>query len=220
MIKISAVLGLAILATTTVSADARDRFNYRFFAPWHDRDVYVMDDSEDDVAYYEEDPADDEDVIVLNRRSRVQPRADEGDIWWMEDGARTKLEQRKKLRKPVRKVQAAQVPVKVKPKSKPVMVSTKGDRDVQTASIAKPESVRPVSAVKPKAKTVAAKPVASKTIGCTAGAAVVTGYGFGEVKPKACTGSTYAYSAARAGKNYEIKLTAASGEIIDVKKMN
>ncbi len=212
MIKISALMGLAILATTTVSAEARDRFQYRFFAPWHDREVYLMDDSEDDVAYYEEDTYDDEDVVVVKRRPRVQPRVVEDDIWWMEDDARLKLEKRKALRKPARNIAIKDVPVRAKPKLKPTL---KVDRDVQTASLDKPDVK-----VKPKAKAVATKPVANKTIGCTAGAAVVTGYGFADVKPKACTGTTYAYTAARAGKTYQIKLTAASGEIIDVKKVN
>ena len=212
MTKLTALLGFAILATTAVSAEARDRFNYRFFAPWHDREAYVLDDSEDDVAYYEDDEVDDEDVVIVKRRPRLQPRVVEDDMWWMEDGARIKMEKRKALRKPVRNVAIKDVPVKAKPKLKPTL---KVDRGVQTASLGKPDVV-----VKPKAKAVAPKAVASKTIGCTAGAAVVTGYGFADVKPKACTGSTYAYTAARAGKTYQIKLTAASGEIIDVKKVN
>jgi hypothetical protein len=203
MTKLSALLGLAILATTAVGAEARDRFHFRFFAPWHDREVYLMDDTEDDAAYYEEDTYDDEDVVVVKRRPRAQPRVVEDDIWWMEDDARIKMEQRKKLRKIDRKVAVE----KAKPKLKP---SPKPDRGVQTASLGKPDVV-----AKPKAK-----PVVSKTIGCTAGAAVVTGYGFGDVKPKSCTGTTYAYTAERAGKIYQIKLTAASGEIVDVKKVN
>jgi hypothetical protein len=77
-----------------------------------------------------------------------------------------------------------------------------------------------VTVDKPKAKPALATTTPEKTIGCTAGAAVITGYGFGEVKPKACTGAVYAYNATRAGKLYEIKLTAASGEITDVKKLN
>ena len=212
MIKISALVGFAILASTAVGAEARDRFQYRFFAPWHDREVYLMDDNEDDVAYYEEDTYDDEDVVVVKRRPRVQPRVVEDDIWWMEDDARIKLEKRKALRKPAHNIAIKDVPVRAKPKLKPTL---KVDRGVQTASLGKPDAV-----VKPKVKAVAPKPVANKTIGCTAGAAVVTGYGFADVKPKACTGTTYAYTAARAGKTYQIKLTAASGEIIDVKKVN
>jgi hypothetical protein len=212
MIRISALLGFVLLATTTVGAEARDRFHYRFFAPWHDREVYLMDDSEDNVAYYEEDTYDDEDVVVVKRRPRAQPRMVEDDIWWMEDDARIKMEKRKSMRKPAREVAVEDMPVKAKPKLKPTL---KVDRGVQTASLGKADVV-----VKPKVKPIAPKPVASKTIGCTAGAAVVTGYGFAEVKPKACTGSTYAYTAARAGKTYQIKLTAASGEIIDVKKVN
>jgi hypothetical protein len=210
MIKTSVLLGFAILASTAVSAQARDPFLDLFFPRWHDRGVYIPDDGEDDTVYYDENAYDDEDVVIVKRRPRAQHRVVEDDVWWMEDNARIRMEQRKKVRKPMRKAAVEQS--KPRQKLKP---ARKTDGDIQTASLSKPDVV-----VKPKAKPVAPKPVAGKTIGCTAGAAVVTGYGFGDVKPKACSGSTYAYTAARAGKSYEIKLTAASGEIVDVKKVN
>jgi hypothetical protein len=209
MIRSTALLGFAILASTAVGAQARDHFPFRFFAPWPDREAYVYDDRDDDYITYDEGVYDDEDVIVVPRRQRAQRRVVEDDIWWMEDDARIRMEQRKKIRKAARKVAVEQPKAKIKP-------VLKADRNVQTASLGKPDVV-----VKPKTKPAAAKPAAAgKTIGCTAGAAVVTGYGFADVKPKVCTGTSYAYTAARAGKTYQIKLTAASGEIIDVKKMN
>jgi hypothetical protein len=212
MTRTSALLGFAILASTAVSAQARDPFLDRIFPRWHERPAYMMDDYEDDVRYYDEDAYDDEDVVIVKRRPRWQPRVVEEDVWWMEDDARIRMEERRKVRKAKRNIVTEKAPVKAKAKVKPVL---KPDREVQTASLSRPDVV-----VKPKAKPLAAKPVEGKTIGCTAGAAVVTGYGFADVKPKACTGSTYAYTAARAGKAYQIKLTAASGEIVDVKKVN
>lgn len=214
MNKSVALIGLAILATTAVSAEARDRFTFQFFAPWHDREAYVLDDNEDDAVVYDEEYDDryDGDVIV-RPRNRAVSYDTENELWWLDDNARVKLEKRSKDRKPAVKRTAVKLEPLAKPKLKAAALpKTKlaMQPELQTASLTKPTTVV-------KAKT---SPVVTKTIGCTAGAAVVTGYGFGAVKPKVCTGNTYAYSAARGGKVYEIKLTAASGEITDVKKLN
>jgi hypothetical protein len=231
---ITALAGIALVAITTVSAEARDRWYNRKFVPWHDRNVYFLDDEfdESDVVYEDDETADPE-SIYLNRRQRWQDNAEDSDTWWLEDNARDKLQARAKARR-IAKLKAEQQIVKkpavkklaAKPKAKPLAKVPKPQPpEVQTASL---EPLEPIGKATPKAKIikpalvkpVPAKPIASKTIGCTAGAAVVTGYGFGEVKPKACTGTIYAYTAARDGKVYEIKLTAASGEITDVKKLN
>ena len=254
MNKFAALAGLALLCTTAISAEARDRWRYRDFAPWHNDEVIYLDDEEETVWYDEDD-----DVVIVRPRERLRRQLqreqalenhDTEDLWWVEDGARQKLEQRAKPRKPQAKKQAVKkAPVakpavaaavaptpKVKPSiigsaaaatpAKPIItaktnpptndVSKKSDADAMvTASLSKPKLDE-----KPKAKPVIAKPVSGKTIGCSAGAAVIVGYGFADVKPKACTGDSYAYTALRAGKTYEIKLTAASGEITDVKKVN
>jgi hypothetical protein len=211
MTKFILLAAVATLSLSAVSAEARDRWRQRPFDPWADRPEYVYQDDEEDVTYYEPDTfADDDDVVIpLRHRSRAQQMRDaeiqiDDRLWWLEDNARSKLEQRRKARKTVAKKDVARVESVVEPKA------PKADQ-FKTASLGKPNMP-----AKPKAKTAAT----SKTIGCTAGAAVVTGYGFGAVKPKTCTGNTYAYTAARAGKIYEIKLTAASGEITDVRKLN
>ncbi len=215
MTKFILLAAVASLAVSSVSAEARDRWRQRQFNGWQDRPIYLYEDDEGDMAYYEPDDEYEEQVIVPRRfRNREQRMRDaerdiDGELWWLENNARKKLDQRQKIKK---KTVARAEPV-VKPKAKAVVAAKpkKLDPDkVQTASLGKPAQT-----VKPKAKS-----VVGKTIGCTAGAAVVTGYGFGAVKPKICTGNTYAYTAARAGKIYEIKLTAASGEITDVRKLN
>ena len=258
MNKFAALAGLALLCTTAISAEARDRWHYRDLAPWHNDEIIYLDDEEDTV-WYDEDE-DDERVIIRPRerlRRQIQREQalqdhDTEDLWWLDDGARQKLEQRTKPRKPQVKKQAVKkAPVakpavaaamaptpKVKPSiigsaaaatpAKPVITAKANlpDKDagkksdaIVTASLSKPKLDE-----KPKAKSVIAKAapakVTGKTIGCTAGAAVIVGYGFAEVKPKTCTGDAYTYTATRAEKNYEIKLTAKSGEITDVKKVN
>jgi hypothetical protein len=220
MKKILILASLAALTLTSVAAQAEHNWRKRKFVPLHDRTIY-LDQYEDDgfVAY--EDDEDDEDVIYLNRRKRMMREAEEeveAELWWLEEGARKKLDARKTPRKVVSKKAEVKPAVK-KPvtKTKPVVAAKPAPAKVQTASLSKPVTV---AKPKPVVAVTKSNPAATKSIGCTAGAAVVTGYGFGDVKPKACTGQTYAYTAARAGKIYEIKMTAASGEIIDVKKLN
>ena len=217
MTKFILLAAVATLSLSAVSAEARDR--WRSNNQWRDQPVYLDDQDEGDIAYYEEDDFfDNEDVVIpLRRRERTQQMRDAEErvddrLWWLEDNARVKLEKRQVGRKQGAKKNIARVEVLAKPKTKAAVVvkpKTITPPDLQTASLS-----NPVEITKPKAKT-----VVGKTIGCTAGAAVVTGYGFAEVKPKACTGSIYTYTAARASKVYEIKLTAASGEITDVKKL-
>jgi hypothetical protein len=213
MKKLFILASLSALAVTSVAAQAEQQWRKRKFVPYQDRVIYLYEDEDDGFVSYDDDD-DDGDVIYLNRRQRMMREAErevEAELWWLEDNARKKLENRNKARKNIVKKTAA--------KSKPAVAAKKAKSpttELQTASLSKPTTV-----TKPKQVPVAKpKATATKTIGCTAGAALVTGYGFGEVKPKACTGQTYAYTAARAGKSYEIKMTAASGEIIDVKKLN
>jgi hypothetical protein len=219
---------LAAISLTTVSADAGERWFKRKWLPqWPERNFTWFDGDEDDVAYYDDEEAYGAERYFQRRRARVIERdIEESEQWWIDERARDRLEERKARKKATKKrnikkieppeVVAEKKPVVKKPKPKAEVVAVKKDKPVtpklETASLTPP----PKAAAKPKlvAKT------EGKTIGCTAGAAVITGYGFGDVKPKACTGNAYAYSATRAGKNYEIKLTASSGEITDVKKLN
>jgi hypothetical protein len=56
-------------------------------------------------------------------------------------------------------------------------------------------------------------------ISCDKAGDIVAGYGFSGVKATSCQGSTYSFAAAREGKPYTIKLSAASGELTEVKKV-
>ena len=205
------VLGLAALLLATSAAEARDRWHLRFFNPWPDRYVEYDNGSDEEYAYYEGD--DSEDVVVLNRRQR---RINEADLWWLEDGARNRLENRQRLR------QQAEPNIRKKlqkPKAVAAAPTVKGKKPVASAAKQKPVLSQKLQTAS-LAKTSAEPSPKAKTIGCTSGAAIVTSYGFGTVTPKACTGSTYAYNAQRGGKSYVIQLTAATGEITDVKKLN
>jgi hypothetical protein len=219
MIKSILLAAVAMFCFTSVSAEARDLWRQHRFQNWDDQPIYLYEDEEDFVSYEEPDNFTEEDVIIpLRRPNRAQRMRDaeeriDAELWWLDDNARSKLERRQHARKAMAKKNITRVETAATPKAKVAVVAKPKlatPRDLQTASLSKPDVI-----VKPKSN-----PVSTKTIGCTAGAAVVTGYGFGGVKPRACRGSTYAYTAARGGRNYEIKLTAATGEIVDVKKLN
>lgn len=221
---------LAGLATSSLvsPATAGFRWDWRFRTPHYevypDREYYE-DDGRFDEAYYE----DDEEPIV-----RKPKRAKKQEIWWSEDEDDFEPVYEAPVRKPKKKITARlQSKTIVKKKTvdagQPLTDISAAREKFGKKPVLLKAGVEPVLKPRPRVKTPKLPQVASldkqdkvqgKSIGCTAGAGVVTGYGFGSVKPKVCTGATYAYNAARGGKNYLIRLNAASGEILEVKKLN
>ena len=63
------------------------------------------------------------------------------------------------------------------------------------------------------------KPSSGSGINCAKGATIVSSFGFSNVTSKSCVGSTLVYGAERSGKNFEINVSAASGEVTAVKKL-
>jgi hypothetical protein len=100
-----------------------------------------------------------------------------------------------KLKKPAPKLAVAKPVVKAPPVAP--------DKPVQTASLANRMSDK----------------VQSKKVDCTKGASIVSGYGFSGVTSKSCVGDTLTYAATRSGKNFEIQVNAASGELTNVKRL-
>lgn len=70
-----------------------------------------------------------------------------------------------------------------------------------------------------KATTAESKPKSAAALSCDKATAIVTGYGFATVKAEDCQGQVYAFNATRDGKTYAIKLSARSGELTEVKKL-
>lgn len=69
----------------------------------------------------------------------------------------------------------------------------------------------------PAKKNVIATP--SKTVSCDKAATIVGGYGFSGVKSKTCSGKVLVFTATRSGKNYEVSVSSASGELTEVKRL-
>ena len=87
-------------------------------------------------------------------------------------------------------------------------------------AVTSPET-QSVASVEKKAVTSTEKKTASAATGmsCDKAEKIVSGYGFTSVKPTTCTGQVFAFNATRSGKAYVIKLSSASGELTEVKKV-
>ena len=61
------------------------------------------------------------------------------------------------------------------------------------------------------------KPIAGR-ISCNKAEEIVAGFGFTNIEAKSCSGSSYDFAAKRDGKPFSITLSAANGELTDVKR--
>lgn len=119
-------------------------------------------------------------------------------------------------------------PVYIAPKKKkivkaapaPTPVEKKSVASVKKKAVTSPET-KSVASVEKKTVTSTEKKTASAASGmsCDKAGEIVSGYGFTSVKPTACTGQIFAFNATRSGKAYVIKLSSASGELTEVKKV-
>ena len=227
------LLGVVAASGMVAPAEAGFRWDWRLRAPHFDgfpdqeysNREYYEDDGSFDGDYYDEE---DEPIVRKPKRAKKQ------EIWWTEDEGDFEPVYEAPVRKTKKKITARLQPRTIVKKrvvdsGKPLTdISAAREKFGKTPGL-QTSGVEPV--VKPRPRVKAPKlqqlssldkqdKIQSKSIGCTAGAGIVTGYGFGSVRPKVCTGATYAYDAARGGKNYLIRLNAASGEILEVKKLN
>ena len=114
-------------------------------------------------------------------------------------------------------------PVYIAPKKqqKKAAKAAKPAEKKAVASAKKKAEKLSVASVEKKAVTSAEKKTASAASGmsCDKAGEIVSGYGFTSVKPTTCTGQVFAFNATRSGKAYVIKLSSASGELTEVKKV-
>jgi outer membrane biosynthesis protein TonB len=239
-------ISLAALAATftlaaTANADHRPRKHRYFISP-----VEILTSSvdpfidEDDEEWIDDEGNEELTLREMRERRKRWSRVNE-DPWWLED---EDLEEEEPAPKPVKKKSATAKPKvtkpavaatppkpKVKPekaasapaaKKTPVVAKAAAPivPKTQTArldpKVSLPEDKK-VTVAKPK--TASAPKPSGKTVGCTGGAAIVTGLGFASVRPRVCTGDTFAYLATKSDGTYAIKLKAATGEVVDVAKL-
>ncbi|MEP7174117.1 MAG: hypothetical protein ABI705_11565 [Aestuariivirga sp.] len=191
-----AILASTLLVPTAAEAGSRWRFlnpGYYFFDP-PPRDFYA--DDYDDEEYYDDDE---------------QPLAyyDPDDNYY---------EPRYQGEEPVYIAPKKKKTVKAAPVPKPVVKKSMASTEKKAVTSAETTSVASVEkkAVVPAEKKAAA---AATGMSCDKAEKIVSGYGFTSVKPAACTGQVFAFNATRSGKAYVIKLSSASGELTEVKKV-
>src|SRR5436190_20691679 len=112
-------------------------------------------------------------------------------------------------------------PVYIAPKKKKTAKAVKPVEKKAVASTEKKAATSSVASVEKKTVTATEKKTASAASGmsCDKAGEIVSGYGFTSVKPTTCTGQIFAFNATRSGKAYVIKLSSASGELTEVKKV-
>lgn len=231
MLRIVSLSILASVGVIALAAPAEADHRWRRHTTFPLIDIFPGGWDDDDYAYFYDE---EEDVPPKLRRNL---RAE--DQWWLyeDEDLEPVVKKPAKKKKKAQKKTAAVAAKPAKPVPKPVIkpltatsasaATLSGDEKPANTITTQSQIVPapPVTTTTTTAKAVPAPAPAPTTapavkgIGCTAGAAVVTGYGFADVKPKICTGNTYTYSASRGGKSFIIELTASSGEVVDVKKL-
>lgn len=106
-----------------------------------------------------------------------------------------------------------------KPKKKVVTQAAVPDVIIPKPPVKQPAGQKPSTAQTASIGNRFQKDAPSKSIDCSKGAAIVSGYGFSSVTTKTCVGATYTYGAIRSGSNFEIQVSSASGELTAVKKL-
>ena len=191
-----ALMASTLLMPTAAEAGSRWRFlnpGYYFYDP-PPRDFYA--DEYDDDEYYEDD-----------ERPLTYYEPDDDYFEPRYEGEEPVIAPKKK-----KKI------IKAAPAPKPV--EKKSVASAKKKAVTSPET-KSVASVEKKTVTSTEKKTASAASGmsCDKAGEIVSGYGFTSVKPTACTGQIFAFNATRSGKAYVIKLSSASGELTEVKKV-
>jgi hypothetical protein len=226
MLRIVSLSILASVGALALAAPAEADHRWRRHNTFPLIEVFPGGWDDDEETYYYED----EEEVPRNLRRNLRAE----DQWWLyEDEDLEPVVKKPAKKKKVQKKTATVAAKPAKPVPKPVIkpltatsasAATLSGDDKPKSNIVTQSKIVPAPPVTTATATAKAAPApapaaALNTVGCTAGAAVVTGYGFAEVKPKTCTGDTYTYTASRGGKSFLIKITASSGEVVDVKKL-
>jgi hypothetical protein len=90
--------------------------------------------------------------------------------------------------------------------------------NVEEPKLDKPKPTVGPKLIKPKAVE-KAEPEPDATLSCDKAGSIVGGYGFIAINPADCEGRVYAFNASRDGKAFTVTLNAASGELIEVRKV-
>jgi hypothetical protein len=195
LVALAAVVGVTGLA---VSAEAEVRLKRKngvaYFEPYYPGEVYVVEPGvyDDEVRHVAfDDGYYDPYYLPPSKKSKKARKAQ-----------RAKAAAIAAAREAEAKAKAAKV-AKAKPAASEEI--TGSTSKIKTASVA-PETPK-------KATTTAA-------VTCEKATSIITGYGFATVEATKCAAPTYEFKAQRDGKDFLIKVSSASGELTEVKKLN
>lgn len=197
LISLAALAAISGTIVTTSAAEAGSRWIPRFFQPdyytYYPRPLDLYSSDFDDEEYYEDDERPlayyDPDDDYYEPRYRAE---DDEPVYIAP----------KKKKKSVKAVPA--------PVTKPVVKKSVAVTEKKTVVTTEKKAVASVE-----------KKTAPATTGmsCDKAEKIVSSYGFTSVTPATCTGRVFAFNATRSGKVYVIKLSSASGELTEVKKV-
>jgi hypothetical protein len=195
IISLAALAAIAGTIVTTSAAEAGSRWIPRFFQPdyytYYPRPLDLYSSDFDDEEYYEDD-------------ERPLAYYDPDDDYY-EPRYRAEDDE----------------PVYIAPKKKKKIVkAVPVTKPVVKKSVATTEKKTVITTEKKAVASVEKKPVPPTAgMSCDRAEKIVSSYGFTSVKPATCTGQVFAFNATRSGKAYVIKLSSASGELTEVKKV-
>jgi hypothetical protein len=108
----------------------------------------------------------------------------------------------------------------------PRQYSPKPRKKSKKVTAAPKEEYAPPPKIKKKTASTAAAPATPKPkteakntfVSCDKARSIITGYGFGSIETRSCSGNIYSFAAVRGGKTFAVKVSALNGELTEVKR--
>lgn len=108
----------------------------------------------------------------------------------------------------------------------PRQYSPKPRKKSKKVTVAPKEEYAPPPKIKKKTASTAAAPATPKPkveaknafVSCDKARSIITGYGFGSIETRSCSGNVYSFAAVRGGKTFSVKVSALNGELTEVKR--
>lgn len=212
MMALAAIVGVTAIATAADAEVRLKRKNGRaYFEPYYPGEVYM---AEPGIYGNDVPPSvyDDEDY---NGQQRQVVAFDESyyDPYYLP---------------PSKKLKKAKAAQRAKAKAAALAAAREAEARANALKVAKakpPEASQEITGSTSKIKSAAVategvKKPASVAVSCEKATSIVSGYGFSTVEATKCAAPTYEFKALRDGKAFVVKVSSASGELTEVKKLN
>ena len=128
---------------------------------------------------------------------------------------------------PSKKSKKAKKAQRARAKAEAIAAAREAEAKAKAAKLAKakPAASEEITGSTSKIKTASVAPETTKktataAVTCEKATSIISGYGFATVEATKCAAPTYEFKAKRDGKDFLIKVSSASGELTEVKKLN